>query len=213
MVDVDDQCKHNTPEDRMNRIWAGLLAAYVAGAVQAQETMDLGAMMQALGGMAQSQQATNAPATVSPKALKEALPAAVPGFERVEAGSEKQGAFGMNTVVATGVYESGDKSIQIEITDIGGMGGLAAMAMLGWTNSEVDKETRSGFERTATCQGFKSLETYDRTDGSGEIEVYVGGRFSVKVTGSGLDSFDELAASANALDLKALAELKPESAP
>jgi len=35
----------------------------------------------------------------------------------------------------------------------------------------------------------------------------------VKVTGSGLDSFDELAASANALDLKALAELKPESAP
>jgi len=117
----------------MNRIWAGLLAACVAGAVQAQETMDLGAMMQALGGMAQSQQATNAPATVSPKALKEALPAAVPGFERVEAGSEKQGAFGMNTVVATGVYESGDKSIQIEITDIGGMGGLAAMAMLGWT--------------------------------------------------------------------------------
>ena len=32
----------------MNRIWAGLLAACVAGAVQAQETMDLGAMMQQL---------------------------------------------------------------------------------------------------------------------------------------------------------------------
>ena len=197
----------------MNRIWAGLLAAGMAVAVQAQETIDFGAMMQALGGMTQSPPATNAPATVSPKALKDALPAAVPGFERVEAGTEKQGVFGMNTVVATGVYESGDKSIRIEITDLGGLGGLAARAMMGWTSSEVDKETRSGFERTATCQGFKSLETFDKTNRSGEIEIYVGGRFSVKVSGSDLDSFEELAAAANAVDLKALAELKPEPAP
>lgn len=194
----------------MKRMLACWLAAGVVGAVQAQEEVDFGAMMKALGGMAQGQ-ATNAPATVSPKALKEALPQSLPGFERVEAGSEKQGAFGMNTVIATGVYESGDKSIRIEITDIGGMGGLGAMAMMGWTSSEVDKETRSGFERTATCQGYKSLETWDKTGQSGEIQIFVGSRFSVKVSGSSLGSFDELSAAANAMDLKALEALKPES--
>jgi hypothetical protein len=188
-----------------------ILAVLVASAAWAQPEPDFGAMMKAFAGAAQSQQSTNAPATVSPKALKEALPKAIPGFERVEAGAEKQGAFGMNTVIATGVYESGEKSIRIEITDLGGMGGLGAMAMMGWASSEVDKETRSGFERTTTYQGCKALESFDRESKSGEIQVFDGGRFSVKIEGSDLGSFEELAGVVNAVDLKALSTLKPEA--
>lgn len=190
------------------------LAALLAGAAWAQEKMDFEGMMKALGQMGQSSAASNAPpASVSPKALKEALPKAIPGFERIEAGAEKQGLFGMNTVIATGVYESGAKSIRIEITDVGGMGGLGAMAMLGWTNSEVDKETRTGFERTTTYQGFKAQESFDREAKSGEIQIFDGGRFSVKIEGSDLASFDELAGAVNALDLKALSALQPEAPP
>jgi hypothetical protein len=197
----------------MAKILACGLAMMVAGTAWAQQEPDFGAMMKALTGAAQSPQSTNAPATVSPKALKESLPKTVPGFERVEAGAEKQGAFGMNTVIATGVYESGEKSIRIEITDVGGMGGLGAMAMMGWASSEVDKETRSGFERTTTYQGFKALESFDRESQSGEIQVFDGGRYSVKIEGSDLGSFEELVSAVNAMDLKALSALKPEAAP
>lgn len=186
------------------------VALSVATAAWAQEA-DFGAMLQALSGAAQSGQATNAPGMVSPKALKEALPKELAGLERVEAGSEKQSAFGISTVIATGVYESGDKSIRIEITDMGGMGGLGAMAMMGMASAEVDKETRTGFERTTTYQDFKALESYDKTDNSGQIEIYVGSRFSVKINGSSLAAFDELAAAAKAIDLKALSELKAEA--
>ncbi|NCA83445.1 MAG: hypothetical protein EOM72_12005 [Opitutae bacterium] len=194
----------------MAKILICAVAAMVASAAWAQEP-DLEAMMKAFAGAAQAQPGASAPAMVSPKALKEALPQAVPGFERVEAGSEKQSAFGISTVIATGVYESGEKSIRIELTDMGGMGGLGAMAMMGMANNEVDKETRTGFERTTTVQGFKAVETYDRVSKSGEVQVFLGSRFSVKVDGSELASFDELSAAVAALNLKALSELKPEA--
>ena len=195
----------------MAKILICAVAAMVASAAWAQEEPDMEAMMKAFAGAAQSQQGASAPAMVSPKALKEALPQAVPGFERVEAGSEKQSAFGISTVIATGVYESGEKSIRIELTDMGGMGGLGAMAMMGMANNEVDKETRTGFERTTTLQGFKALETYDSASKSGETQVFIGNRFSVKATGSELASFDELSAAVAALNLKAMSELKPEA--
>jgi len=166
--------------------------------------------MQAMMGATPSQQATAAPSMVSVKTLKNALPKELPGLERVEAGAEKQSVLGISAVIATGVYEAGEKTIQIEISDMGGMGGLGAMAMMGIANAEVDKETRTGFERTTTYQGFKALESYDNTDQSGEIEVYMGKRFNVSINGSNLNSFDELAAVVKALDLKALSELKPE---
>jgi hypothetical protein len=195
----------------MAKVLMWTMAVLVASAAWAQQNSDMEAMMKAFTGAAQAQQAAPPPAMVSPKALKDSLPKEVPGFERVEAGSEKQSAFGISTVIATGVYENGDQSIRIEITDIGGMGGLGAMAMMGMANAEVDKETRTGFERTTTLQGFKALETFDRASKSGEIQVFVGGHFSVKIDGSELESFEALSGAANAMDLKALSELKPEA--
>ena len=186
-------------------------AAMVATAAWAQEQADLEAMMKAFTGAAQTQ-STNAPAMVSPKALKEALPKEIAGYERVEAGSEKQAAFGISTVVATGVYESGAKSIRVELTDMGGMGGLGAMAMMGMANNEVDKETRTGFERTTTYQGFKALESFDKVSKDAEIQVFLGSRFSVKINGTGLDSFDDMSKTVAAMNLKAVSELKPEAA-
>lgn len=195
----------------MTKIWTCVMAVLVASAAWAQQNPDMEAMMKAITGAAQAQQGATPSAMVSPKALKDALPKELPGFERVEAGSEKQSAFGISTVIATGVYEKGAQSIRIEITDIGGMGGLGAMAMMGMANAEVDKETRTGFERTTTQQGFKALETFDRASKSGEIQIFVGGHFSVKVNGSDLDAFESLSQAVNALDLKALSELKPEA--
>lgn len=194
----------------MKKSMAWALAAMVAAAVGAQEP-DLDEMMKMLGNVAEAQKGAAAAAMVPAKALKDALPKELPGFERVEAGSEKQSVFGLTTVIATGVYESGAKSIRIELTDMGGMGGFGGLAVMGLANSEVDKETRTGFERTTTYQGFKALESFDKVSQDGEIQILVGSRFSAKINGSGLESFEELAAGATALDLKALSELKPET--
>lgn len=195
---------------RKGMIWT--VAAVAATAAWAQQEPDMEAMMKAIQGMAQAQQSASAAPMVSPKALKEALPKELPGLERVEAGSEKQSAFGISTVVATGVYEAGEQSVTVELTDLGGMGGLGSMAMMGMENNEVDKETRTGFERTTTYQGFKALESFDKVEKSGEIQLFIGGRIGVKVNGSGLASFDALAGAVKAMDLKALSELKPEAA-
>ena len=196
----------------MKKTWLiGLVAMALGAMAQAQEEMDFGAMMKALSGMAQEGGAAQPPAAVSPKALKELLPKAVPGYERVEAGAEKQGVMGMSSVVAKAVYENGAKTIEIEITDVSGLGPFGAMAMVGWAQQEVDKETRGGFERTGTCQGHKSLEKWDKNGQEAELDIYVSGRFSVKVSGSGLDSFDELQPAAKAIDFKALTDLKAEA--
>jgi len=189
-----------------------VIALSMGVAAWAQQAAEMEAMMQLFGGMAQTQQDATPAATIAPRALRDALPGDFAGFERVEAGSERQGAFGITTVVATGVYEQGDQTIRIEITDMSGMGGLGALAMMGMAQAEVDKETRHGFERTTTYQGFKGKETYNRTDRQGDIEIVAGSRVSVKVNGSGLESFDVLTQAVAAMDLKALSELQPEAA-
>ena len=189
-----------------------VIALSMGVAAWAQQAAEMEAMMQLFGGMAQTQQDATPAATIAPRALRDALPGDFAGFERVEAGSERQGAFGITTVVATGVYEQGDQTIRIEITDMSGMGGLGALAMMGMAQAEVDKETRHGFERTTTSQGFKGKETYNRTDRQGDIEIVAGSRVSVKVNGSGLESFDVLTQAVAAMDLKALSELQPEAA-
>lgn len=189
---------------------AMVLAVALIGAAQAQEDMDFGAMMQALGALGQQAEEAGPAASVSPKALKDWLPKSLPGYERVEAGAEKQGMMGMQMVVANGVYEKGGKTITVQVSDASGLGPFGAMAMAGWAMSEIDKETRQGFERTAMCQGYKSLEKWDKSGQEAEVEVFVDKRFMVKVEGSGLDSFDELTAAAAGLDLKALAAIKAE---
>lgn len=194
----------------MKQAMAWAMAAMVATAVGAQEP-DMEEMMKMLGNMAEAQKSAAPAAMISGKALKDALPQELPGFERVEAGSEKQSVFGLTTVIATGVYESGAKSIRIELTDTGGMGGLGGLAALGLANNEVDKETRTGFERTTTYQEFKALESFDKVSQDGEIQIFVGARIGVKINGSGQESFEDLSAAVKALDLKALSELKPET--
>ena len=42
-------------------------------------------------------------------------------------------------------YAAGSQSVQLSITDLGGMAGLAAMA--GWANMTVDRETDTEIEK------------------------------------------------------------------
>ena len=181
---------------------AGLIG--VSGA-QAQQGGDLGALMGALS-PAMSRATNSAVAVVDFRELKALLPADLPGMKRTAANGEKSSAMGMTVVYAEGKYASGDKTIEIKMSDYGGTG-MAAMMAAGWTMQEIDRETETGFERTTTIGGYKAKETYDTADQNGTTEIMVAGRFLVEVTGSGVKA-EEIKTAVAKLDLAKLAAMK-----
>jgi type II secretory pathway pseudopilin PulG len=102
--------------------------------------------------------------------LKELLPATAAGLSRTEATGKKNGAMGFSFSQAEGKYGEGDSSIEIQILDTGGIGGMGMMGLAAWSIAEVDKETATGYEKTTKIDGNKAYEKYDNDQKDGEIE-------------------------------------------
>jgi hypothetical protein len=137
--------------------------------------------------------------------LKAMLPASLPGMQRNEASGQSGEAMGMKGSNATGRYDDGaNATIRIEITDLGTLSGLAALA--GKFDPNMEKETSSGYERTKRVDGQLVHERYDRRAKSGEVSVIIANRFSVTVEGSGVEPA-ALANALKAIDLSSLAAM------
>ncbi len=168
---------------------------------------DFAGMVKAMEGIS-SANVSNAASVVNFRELKKLLPATAADLKRTSAEGQKQSTMGITISYAEAQYEKDESSISVKITDTTGTG-FMAMGAAAITMSEIDKETDDGFERTATLQGYKGLEKYNSSDKSGEIQVWVGARFMVEVNGNGV-SFESLSKTLAAIDLKALAAIKPE---
>jgi len=139
--------------------------------------------------------------------LKALLPESLQGLKRSDISGEKTSAFGVSISKAEATYENDEgASISVELTDMGGMPGVAAMAHWSWMATEVDRETDSGYERTTKISGHKAYEEYDRNNRSGRIQVMVKSRFLVEVQGEEV-SADTLRAAVAAIPLDKLARL------
>ncbi len=137
--------------------------------------------------------------------LKAMLPASLPGMQRNEASGQSGEAMGVKGSNATARYSDGaNASIRIEITDLGSLSGLAALA--GKFDPNMEKETDSGYERTKRIDGQLVHERYDRRAKSGEVSVIIASRFSVTVDGSGVEPA-ALANALKAIDLSSLAAM------
>jgi hypothetical protein len=160
-------------------------------------------------GAAASKSGTAQPsASVDFRQLKTLLPNTLPGFQRTAASGDQTGAFGMTLSKAEGRYESSDnRSIDLTISDIGSMSGLAAMATYAWTASSFDRETDTGYEKTTTFKGYKAYEKYDKDSQDSEIAVMVKDRFVVEAQGNAV-KMDELRRVLDQVDLGKLADLK-----
>ncbi len=166
----------------------------------------LEALFKAMG--AAQQQSTPA-ALLDHRELKALLPAEVKGFKRVGASSERTGAMGMTVSRAEASYEGGQGArVEIEYSDLGGLGGLGAFAQAAWVSADLDRETDRGFERTTRYKEYKAHEEYDQQSRSGKLEVLVGGRLMVSVRGSKMN-FEDIRAVMDQIDLGKLAALKP----
>jgi hypothetical protein len=140
--------------------------------------------------------------------LKSLLPESLPGMKRTDAKGEKTAAFGINVSKAEGTYqaESG-ANIDINISDMGSMSGLTAIAAYGWAMADIDRETDNSYEKTTTYSGHKAHEKYEKSGQHGEIEVLVGNRFVVELNGNQI-SMDQLKAALGAVDLGKLDGMK-----
>jgi hypothetical protein len=143
------------------------------------------------------------------RSLQALLPETLPNMKRSGATGEKSGTPGMMISTAEANYEAdGGGSIDITISDLGGMSGAPAMlATYAWATVPIDRETDSGYEKTTTFSGYRAFENYDKAGQNGRLQILVGGRFMVEVAGSGVN-MAAIKAAAGKVDLAGLEKMK-----
>jgi hypothetical protein len=118
--------------------------------------------------------------------LKELLPDRLPGMQRTNAEAGTQGALGMKASSATADYQGdGGQRAQIKIVDASAVSGLLNVA--GSMAASNTSESDSGFEKDTTIGGRNVHEKYDNRSKHGELIAIVDNRFTVSVTGDGVD--------------------------
>lgn len=139
-----------------------------------------------------------APAT-PPDQLLAMLPATLPGgLARTSTDTGSAGAAGISGSNAKGVYGSGENAITLEVTDLGAVGGLAALGgALGVQSSHQDA---TSYEKVGKVDGRMTTEKYDSTSKSGSYSTVVGDRFLVAAEGTA-PSIDVFKAAVAAVDL------------
>ncbi len=139
------------------------------------------------------------------RSLKELLPSEVAGLELTDSEGQKSGVAGFKVSSAQGTYEEGNKEIKISILDTGGFAG-ALMGMAAWSQIEVDKENKDGYERTTTINGHKAFEKYDNNREKGQVAIIVGDRYLVSIEGDNVSERD-LKKALESIELDELSDL------
>lgn len=139
------------------------------------------------------------PAAIAPDTLQALLPAALPGgLARTSVESSSAGAAGVGGSQAEAHYGSGDNEIRLTITDLGAMGGLAALGSA--FNVQSSKQTATSYEKVGKVDGRMTTEKYDSTDKRGEYGTLVGDRVMVQAEGNAA-SIDIFKGAVAAIDL------------
>lgn len=131
--------------------------------------------------------------------LQGLMPAALPGgLTRTSIESASAGAAGIGGSNVEARYGSGENEIRLSITDLGAMGGLAALGSA--FNVQSSKQTETSYEKVGKVDGRMTTEKYDSTDKRGEYGTLVGDRIIVQAEGNA-PSIDALKAAVAAVDL------------
>ena len=182
---------------------------------QDEETVNMADMFQqVMGAMGQSAGGGNPSyEPVNFRELKAQLPEELLGMTRKSASGEKNSMFGMAASMAEARYEGADGEwVTLKISDIGGLGGFAAMAQYAWTMSEYDRESDTGFERTTTWKGHRAVEEHDTKSGRGKISLMLENKIVIDIEGDDVP-FERLEEARDALDVDSMLGLRSAEAP
>ena len=136
--------------------------------------------------------------------LKVFLPDTFGGLNRSSNRAERKGLGGVMVSSAQSRYGEGDRAIDLEVVDSGGMSGLLGFA--SWASAMEEKQDDDGYERTRKVDGRLVHEKASKR-GPNEFAVVLGNRFMVTATGHGVP-IDELKSAVGTLDLARLESLK-----
>ena len=150
-----------------------LTAAVAAGSVQQAAAQDAPA----------SKPAKKPP--VDFRKLKEVMPAELGGVKRSSNEGEKMSIGEMVIAQARAQYAKAepaenDPQVYVELVDYASAPEMGNV-MTAWQQMEVDKEGDNGYERTSKIKDQPAFETYQNEGKSGQIQVWVAGRFYLNV--------------------------------
>ena len=166
-----------------------------------------GGLLTALGGALGG---PNRVATVDFKTLTAMLPPSLAGMKRTAAQGQSQGAIGVKTSSAQADYQGNDGSAEhIEIADVSGVSGLIDLA--GGLVQNTTSESDDGYERDVVIGGRPVHEKYDAKNRKGDLSVMLAKRFSVDISGNGVD-MRTLEQSLGQIDLSRLESMKDAGA-
>ena len=116
--------------------------------------------------------------------LKALLPENLAGVARTEVGGESTDGMGFKMSVAKAEYREEDKTLNVDIMDLGGVAGFGIAGLAAWTLANVERETSTGYERTIKLDGHKGFEKYDNELKDGELKVFINDRYLVSIEGN-----------------------------
>lgn len=151
----------------------------------AQKSGDTAATGKALGDMMGAITGSGNNAPIDAQVLKTKLPDAIGDLKRESFEASGGQAMGISSSSAKATYGAGGKHVQMSITDLGGLAGIAAMA--GWANMTVDKETQDSIEKVYKQDGRTIHESYRKDGSHGEYTVILQNNVIVEAEGDQVD--------------------------
>jgi Yip1 domain len=143
---------------------------------------------------------------IAPDVLQGLLPAAIGGLTRTNIESSSMGAAGVGGSTAEARYGTGDAVITLTVTDMGVMGGLAALG--GALNVQSSKQDATSYEKIGKVDGRMTTEKFDSADKHGEYMTIFGDRIMVQAEGTApsIDVFKAAVAAVDPGKVEALAK-------
>ena len=178
-----DKARVSEALSQLQKIGEDAQKANTRGAPDPKSSADLTAALNAVGAIVSGGKDVE---PVDFRKLKEMLPETLAGMKRVDATGQSGEAMGIKGSSATARYTDGaGASLNVDISDMGSLSGLAGLASR--FDPSMEKETETGYERTSKVNGQIVHESYDRRAKSGEISIILAERFNVAVRGNGVE--------------------------
>jgi hypothetical protein len=151
---------------------------------EASKSGDPTAAGKAAGAMLGAMTGTNA-APIAAADLKALLPESIGELKRESIESGGGDVAGIGGSSAKAAYVAGEKRLRLSVVDLGGLGGMAALA--GWANVTSDRETPTESEKTYKA-GNRTIHEKQRKDGgSSEYTVLLANGVVVEAHGDKVD--------------------------
>lgn len=163
--------------------------------------------LEALETMAQALKESAKAALIDFRVLKDMLPEAIDGLERIEASGERSSAMGFQVSRATATYRQGDQMVEVTLSDMGAMQHMMGFAA-AWMQQEIDREDEHGYERTTRYRGYPAHEEFTREEDGrtqAHLQVVVANRYLIELSGINVP-MEMLREALDQMDLSPLVE-------